>query len=250
MVWRGPRRVLAGADLHVPEGQVTAVIGPNGSGKSSLLHVVAGLLPLRSGQLSVLGAAPGRQHKRVAYVLQATAVNESLPVMVREVVRMGRYAASGMFGRPTAADRRAVEEALARLDIADLAGRQLVELSGGQRQRVFMAQGLAQGGDLLLLDEPVTGLDVVSRRRILDVVNEERAAGRTVVMTTHDLDEAARADHVLLLDDGAVVEGPPGEVLVADVLRRAYGGHLLVVEPDVALLVDDPHHHQPGDAPQ
>jgi ABC-type Mn2+/Zn2+ transport system ATPase subunit len=107
---------------------------------------------------------------------------------------------------------------------------------------VFVAQGLAQQADLLLLDEPVTGLDMVSRQRILNVVAEEAALGVAVVMTTHDLNEAAAADHVLLLSEGTVVSGPPDEVLVPDVLRRAYAGRLLVVGTDHTVVVDDPHH--------
>lgn len=245
-LWRGNNRVLEDADLRVPEGQITAVIGPNGSGKSSLLHAVAGLLGISSGALKVLGAPPGAAHCRVAYVLQATAVSDRLPVTVREVVRMGRYAHSGILGRARANDRAVVTSALEQLDISDLAGRQFVELSGGQRQRVFVAQGLAQEADLLLLDEPVTGLDVVSRGRILDVMAMQRELGRSVLVTTHDLDEASLADHVLVLAHGDVVQGAPGEVLVPDVLKKAYGGHMLVVEPTKAVLVDDPHHHGSG----
>ena len=120
-----------------------------------------------------------------------------------------------------------------------------ISLSGGQRQRVFVAQGLAQQGEVLLLDEPVTGLDVVSRQRILDVVAEERAAGRTIVMTTHDLAEASTTDHVLLLAGRIVAAGSPAEVLTADHLADAYGGRLLRLA-DGMVLIDDPHHHAHG----
>src|SRR5690606_19133964 len=116
------------------------------------------------------------------------------------------------------------------------------DLSGGQRQRVLVAQGLAQGAELLLLDEPVNGLDTASRARILEVIAQERSAGRTVVLTTHDLADARRADHVVLLAGRVVAQGPPEEVLVPDVLRSAYGGRLLVVG-DGRIHLDDPHHH-------
>lgn len=129
-----------------------------------------------------------------------------------------------------------------RLEVADLAGRQVDELSGGQRQRVFVAQGLAQGADLVLLDEPVTGLDPVSRQTILEVASAEAARGAAVVMTTHDLAEAAAADHVLLLASGRVVEGPPDAVLQPEVLRSAYGERVLEVGPGRTVVVDDPHH--------
>jgi manganese transport system ATP-binding protein len=242
---RGRHPVLAAATFGVPRGRITSLVGPNGAGKSSLLDAVVGLLPVADGTLEVLGAPPAEARRRVAYVLQAAKVNEQLPITVREAVTMGRFAERGAFGRLTRRDRVAVDEALERLEVADLANRHLNELSGGQRQRVFVAQGLTQQADLLLLDEPVTGLDVVSRGRILDVIADERAAGRTVVMTTHDLGEAADTDHVLLLAGRVVAEGPPAEVLTAEHLATAYGGRLLRL-PDGAVLIDDPHHH-PGE---
>ena len=161
----------------------------------------------------MLGRPPVESRSRIAYVLQSTTVNEALPVTVREVVAMGRYASLGMVRRFGAADRTAVETAMDQAEVSDLATRQLAELSGGQRQRVFVAQGLAQDRDLLLLDEPLTGLDLVSMEIILGVVSRERAAGRTVIMTTHDLGDASQADHVILLAGRVVAEGPPGEVL-------------------------------------
>lgn len=241
----GQHPVLAGADFVLPAGAVTSLVGPNGAGKSSLLNAIVGLLPVRSGTLLVRGRAPSEMKRHVAYVMQSAKVNDQLPVTVREVVAMGRFAEHGAFGRMGAEDRAFVDEAMDRLEIADLARRHLSELSGGQRQRVFVAQGLAQQGDLLLLDEPVTGLDVVSRHRILDVVAEERASGRTIVMTTHDLSEASETDHVLLLAGRVVASGTPAEVLTAANLAEAYGGRLLRLA-DGMVLIDDPHHHAHG----
>lgn len=242
----GPHVALSGADFTVPVGAVTALIGPNGSGKSSLLHAIAGLLPPRDGTLTVLGMPADEARARVAYVLQSTKVNEQMPATVREVVSMGRFAVRGVLGRLRPDDRAAVEAAMARLEVADLAQRQLGELSGGQRQRVFVAQGLAQQAELLLLDEPVTGLDLVSRQRILDVIDEERAAGRTVVVTTHDLGEAAAADHVVLVAGRVIADGPAAAVLTADHLSAAYGARLLHLGDGTAVLLDDPHHHAEG----
>jgi ABC-type Mn2+/Zn2+ transport system ATPase subunit len=216
-----------------------ALVGPNGSGKSTLLRALAGLVPPRTGTPDV----PARERRgAVAFVLQATSVDRHLPITVHETVTMARYAVRGPF-RPLrrAADRGAVRRALARMGVADLAHRQLHELSGGQRQRVLVAQGLALEAELLLLDEPVTGLDAVSRDRILDAVADERAAGRTVVVSTHDLDDARRCDLVMLLANRVVACGPPAEVLVGDVLAAAYGGHLLRL-PGGATVLDDPHH--------
>jgi ABC-type Mn2+/Zn2+ transport system ATPase subunit len=223
----------------LPAGAVTALIGPNGSGKSTLLHALAGQLAPRAGRLDVTASSGGG----IAHVLQATAVNEHLPITVRETVAMGRYAHTGPFRRLRAADRAAVTAALGALAITDIAGRQLHELSGGQRQRAFVAQGLAQGADLLLLDEPITGLDLVSRQHILDAIATERTAGRTVVVSTHDLGDAAAADHLLLLAHGRVVAaGPPDDVLTDTHLAEAYGGHLLRLGDSTLILDDHPHH--------
>jgi ABC-type Mn2+/Zn2+ transport system ATPase subunit len=234
---------LADADFELHPGRLTAVIGPNGSGKSTLLHALAGLLPPVRGELLVGGRPAGSGRNQVAYVLQSTRVHEHLPVTVREVVSMARYAHVGPFRPLRAADRRAVDDALERLAVGDLANRQIRELSGGQRQRVLVAQGLAQEAPIVLLDEPVTGLDLVSHRRILEVVGGERDAGRTVVMTTHDLGEAAHADHVLLLAGRIVASGPPAEVLTADHLADAYRQRLIRLEGNVLMLDDAPHHH-------
>ncbi|CAN5226031.1 N/A [soil metagenome] len=239
---------LADADFELPAGAVSVLVGPNGSGKSTLLHAIAGLMTTASGRLLVHGAAPETVRRRVAYVLQGTKVNDHMPITVREVVSMSRYAERGLAGRLRATDRALVDDALERLEIGDLARRHLVELSGGQRQRVFVAQGLAQASELLLLDEPVSGLDVVSRARILDVVAEEAAVGRTVVVSTHDLSEAAGADHLLLLAGRVVASGAPAEVLTAARLSEAYGGRLLRLDGDMVLIDDASHHdHQRHD---
>lgn len=229
---------LSPASFSIPAGASVALIGPNGSGKSSILRAAAGLLPPQSGTLSVAAASrPGG----VALVLQTTEVDRTLPLTVREAVAMGRYPHLGLLRRAGPDDRAAVDRALERMDIADLRRRQIHELSGGQRQRVLVAQGLAQEADLLLLDEPVTGLDVVSRTLIDDAVEAERAAGRTILTTTHDLGDARRADVVLLLANRLVASGSPEQALAPDHLRDAYGGRLVTMGDDVMLL-DDPHH--------
>ena len=237
----GSHVALDGADLDLPTGTIIACIGPNGSGKSSFLDAVAGLLTPRAGSISVLGTAPGRA--RIAYVFQSTETPAHLPLTVAEVVTMGRYGRSGLVGRLGAEGRAEVQRALDRVGVTDLAQRQLLELSGGQRQRVLVAQGLAANADLLVLDEPMTGLDITSRERILEVMAEERAQGRTVVFSTHDLSEAADADQVVLLAGRLVAAGTPEPVLVDEHLLEAYRGRVL----DIAgvRIIDDPHHHGP-----
>lgn len=235
----GPLVVVDLSSFTVPEGAVTALIGPNGAGKSTVLNAVAGLLPPASGRLEV----PARERRGgVAYVFQATHANEHVPLTVRETVTMGRYATVGAVRRLRAGDRAAVDQAMESLGIAELASRPLRELSGGQRQRAFVAQGLAQEADVLLLDEPITGLDIVSRQQIIEVIAKERAAGHAVLVSTHDLADAAAADHLLLLAGRVVASGSPDEVLTEAHLAEAYGGHLLRVGEQTLILDDHPHH--------
>lgn len=234
----GTTTVLDRASFAIPRGAVTALIGPNGAGKSTLLNAMAGLLDPRAGRLDLHHPRRGG----VALVLQSTRVNEHLPLTVRETVTMGRYATLGPFRRLRPADRAAIDDALEALAITDLASRPLHELSGGQRQRAFVAQGLAQGADVLLLDEPITGLDLLSRQHILDAIAAERSAGHAVVVSTHDLGDAAAADHLLLLAGRVVASGPPSEVLTPEHLAEAYGGHLLRVGDNTLILDDHPHH--------
>ncbi|HET6832924.1 MAG TPA: zinc ABC transporter ATP-binding protein AztA [Acidimicrobiales bacterium] len=235
----GHHLALTASSFAIPPGTSVALIGPNGSGKSTLLRAIAGLLPPRSGRLDV---PPRRTPSAVALVLQTTDVDRSLPITVRETVTMARYAIRGPVRRLDRTDRAAVDRALERLAITDLARRQLHELSGGQRQRVLVAQGLAQEADLLLLDEPVTALDVVSRRLILEAVAAERDAGRTVLLSTHDLGDARQAELVMLLANRLVACGPPDGVLTDRTLAAAYGGRVLLL-PEGAVVIDDPHHH-------
>ncbi len=230
---------VARSSFTIPEGKVTAVIGPNGSGKSTVLNAIAGLIEPLSGTLDVPARAGGAH--RISYVLQTTKVNDALPVSVREVVAMGRYAGAGAYRRLDQDDRAAIAAAMDRTGITPLGGRHLHHLSGGQRQRVFVAQGLAQDHDILLLDEPLTGIDLPTAQAIDAVIHDETHRGCTVVLTTHDLSEARQADHVLLLAGRVVASGPPAEVLTATHLADAYGPSLLHVHGD-EVFVDDPAH--------
>ena len=230
----GDAVALDDVTLEVPEASSLAVIGPNGSGKSTLLGAIAGTVPVTSGSVHAAGGAP-------AFVLQATDVDRSLPITVWDTVALSRYPSLGLFRRFSSADRSAVDAALNRLAIDDLASSQLHGLSGGQRQRVLVAQGVAQEAQVLLLDEPVTGLDVTSRSIILELIDDEVAEGKAVVVTTHNLDEARRCDQVLLLDTVPIAIGTPDEVLTEEHLRRAFGGKFIKVGDE--FILDDPHHH-------
>ncbi len=241
-VVRGERRALDTSSLAFDVGLMVAVIGPNGAGKSTLLDLIAGLIPPRSGEIRVLGTSPVLARRRLAYVVQGRKLNETMPVTVAEVVQMGRYASTGWFRRFGRRDREAVADAMARLRIEELASRHLRELSGGERQRVFVAQGLAQDHELLLLDEPLTGLDVVSASIIEETMSEERDAGKTVVFATHDLAEAARADLVVALANRCVAVGPPADVLQVEVLQEVYQQRFV----DVGVLLLDDAAHRPA----
>jgi ABC-type Mn2+/Zn2+ transport system ATPase subunit len=238
----GSRPAVEGATFTIPRGATVAVVGPNGSGKSTLLRAMAGLLEPRSGRLAVAARA---RRAAVALVLQGAEIDRHLPITVGEAVALARYGRRGCFRPLRRADRQAISAALARMQLSDLVGQQLLELSGGQRQRVLVAQGLAQEAELVLLDEPVTGLDLPSRRLILEAVIAERAAGRTVVWSTHDLGEAVQADLVLLMANRVVAFGPPADVLADGPLSEAYGARILRL-PDGLTVVDDPHHHRPS----
>lgn len=235
----GPTVAVAASDFTIPADAVTALIGPNGSGKSSLLNAIAGLAG--SGQVIIGGVpAPAVRH-RIAYVLQTTKVNEAMPVTVREVVAMGRFTTLGVFGRSSHLDRAAIDDAMVRLRLDGIGDRHLDELSGGERQRVFVAQGLAQDHDVLLLDEPFTAVDLLSSQAIEEAIAEERGAGCSIVMSTHDLAVASAADHVILLAGRVVAEGPPAAALTTHSLAAAYGTKFMRLD-DGRFFIDDPAH--------
>ncbi|MFE9057980.1 zinc ABC transporter ATP-binding protein AztA [Streptomyces mutabilis] len=211
------RPVLHRLTSEIPASATTALVGPNGSGKSTLLGVLAGVIQPTAGDLHHEGGRPP------AFVPQRGAVADTLPLTVRQTVEMGRWGERGPWRRLTRGDRATVDSALDRLHIADLAGRQLGELSGGQRQRALIAQGLAQESDLLLLDEPTTGLDPEARERISTLLRDLVADGVTVVQATHDLEAARSADACLLLRDGSLAgQGHPDGVLTASALAEVW----------------------------
>jgi ABC-type Mn2+/Zn2+ transport system ATPase subunit len=247
----GDRIALENVNLAVEAGTLLAVVGPNGAGKSTLLKLMAGLIPPWTGRVEVLGHPAGQQARRVAYVPQAELVDWAFPVTVVDVVMMGRYPALGPLRRPAAADRRAVNEALARVSMTDYAGTQIGSLSGGQRRRVFLARALAAEPDLFLLDEPVTGIDATTQEDLMDLLEAEARRGKTVIATTHDLACAAqRFQRVAAINRTVIAHGPSSLVLDPEVLARTYGGHLLFLGGQ-AVVLDDAHHHdeQAGQEP-
>jgi ABC-type Mn2+/Zn2+ transport system ATPase subunit len=230
----GARAAVEDVSFVLPPGAFAGVLGPNGAGKTTLLRALLGTLAHR-GACRVAGTC--------SYVPQAGTVEASFPVDALGVVLMGRYPRLGWGRRPGRSDRRLAHALLERLGLAERARSPYGELSGGLRQRALVGRALAQEADVMLLDEPLTGVDGPSQEVILATLTEESRAGRTVLMTTHDLRLAARAcDRLLLLNRELVAAGSPAEVLRPDVLARAYGGELIVFEERIGLL-DDAHHH-------
>ncbi len=258
----GRRLALEIDRLTLAAGTSVAVMGPNGSGKTTLLRLLAGLVDPDAGSIGDGGdrghgggGAGERGGRRgVAYVAQHQHQHAWMPLTVGEVLAMGRYRQRGLLGRLNGADRRLLADAASRLSVDDLLGRAFGELSGGQRQRVLVAGALASDAGCLLLDEPITGLDLPSQQLILDVVAEERDRGRLVVLTTHHLDEARHCDRVLLLDTAVVADGSPGDVLTPTELAKAFGTRMIgspgddAITDDLIIVFDEHgHEHRHGD---
>lgn len=227
----GTRVALANVCLCCRRGEMVGLLGPNGSGKSTLLKSVLGLVPESAGHVSLDGErlTGPRMKARVGYVPQRNDVDWDFPINVEDVVLMGCQGRLGLFGRPGRVERAATYAALERMRMATHRRAQIGELSGGQQQRVFLARALAQGGDTLLLDEPLSGVDANTQDEVLDVLDELRGAGYAIVMATHDLPLAARVcDEVCLLGNRVVACGPPASVLTPAALTATFGGHSFV----------------------
>jgi ABC-type Mn2+/Zn2+ transport system ATPase subunit len=231
---------LSDVSFVLPASQRVAIVGPNGAGKTTLLRVIAGAMTPSAGTVEIFGARPGG-HVCIAYVPQRSQVDWRFPVTVADVVMMGRIRRLGLFRWPGRADWAVVQQALARVGMAELNKRQIGELSGGQQQRVFLAQALAQGAELVLLDEPLTGLDLPSQEAIFRLLDELRQQGVPVMVATHDLNLAAeRFDRVMLLNRSLIAYGPPSEVFTRQNLQATYGGHIhLLAEAGGMLVLTD-----------
>lgn len=227
-------------------GERIAVVGPNGAGKSTLFKLIVGSLKPTEGQVRVFGHGPDG-HICIGYVPQRNEIDWSFPVTVEDVVMMGRVGQIGLFRWPRRRDWELVRQSLARVEATHLAKKQIGELSGGQQQRVFMARALAQEAELLLLDEPLNGLDMPSQQTIFNILNNLRPDGVTVLVATHDLQLAAdRFDKIMLLNRQIVAFDQPTAVLTQANLLQAYGGHVHVLnENEQTILVDDCCDHDP-----
>jgi len=233
-VYYDGRVVLEDITFRVDAGEHLAVVGPNGAGKSTLFKVIAGVLRPTAGDVRVAGECPGG-HICIAYITQRSDVDWAFPVTVADVVMMGRIGKMGLLRHPRRQDRAHCRRAL---EVVGQADRQIAELSGGQQQRMFIARALAQEAELMLMDEPMTGLDVPAQEGILHILDELRRQRVTVILATHDLNLAAqRFDRVMLLNGALLGVGRPEEVFTPERLQAAYGGHLRLVQTEDGTLV-------------
>ncbi len=217
------RPVVGNINFELSPGDLMVLIGTNGSGKSTLLKTLAGMLAPLSGEVSILGQKPGVLPARVAFLPQHPVSSHTLPLRAEDIVEMGRFAHLGLLKRRTHADRLIVNESMLRTGVNEFAKLPLRDLSGGQQQRTHLAQVLARQAEVLLLDEPTAGLDVNGRGAVANLISDERSRGVTVVMATHEILDAEKANIVMLLAQRVVAIGPPDEVLRDDYLRECFG---------------------------
>jgi ABC-type Mn2+/Zn2+ transport system ATPase subunit len=227
--------VLGGVTFAVEPGEIAAVLGPNGGGKTTLFRALLGELPYRSGDVQLAG--------RPAYVPQTEGARLDFPVTAHDVALMGAYGRTPWFKRVARADRARADEALARVGLADRAHHRFGALSGGQRQRVLIARALVQDARVLLLDEPLSGVDHPSAVQIERVFGELRAAGCALLVATHDVAQARVWPRVLCLNHGQVAFGDPASVLTTDVLRATYGDELVILDGSGQAVTVSHHHH-------
>ena len=247
VTYRNGLTALRDASFAIPRGTITALVGVNGAGKSTLFKAIMGFVPLAAGSITLLGQPVRAALKAnlVAYVPQAEEVDWSFPVLVEDVVMMGRYGKMGFWRRPSARDRAAVEAALVRVGMQEFRRRQIGEWSGGQKKRVFLARALEQEEQVILLDEPFTGVDVKTEEAIITLLREMRDEGRVMLVSTHNLGSVPEfCDRVVLVKGTVLGHGPTETTFTRENLERAFGGvlrHITLGGQDLH-DDDDPRH--------
>ena len=229
VTYRNGHTALTHASFSVPKGTITALVGVNGAGKSTLFKAIMGFVPVAAGKVTILGLSVREALKQnlVAYVPQAEEVDWTFPVLVEDVVMMGRYGHMNWLRIPTKRDHEMVEEALSRVNMTAYRKRQIGELSGGQRKRVFLARALAQEGQVILLDEPFTGVDVTTEEQIVDLLGKLRDEGRVMLVSTHNLGSVPDfCDRTVFVKGTVIASGPTAETFTEANLERAFGGVL------------------------
>ena len=229
VTYRNGHTALRNASFEIPNGTITALVGVNGAGKSTLFKALMGFLPPATGEISILGMSVKNALKKniVAYVPQAEEVDWSFPVLVEDVVMMGRYGHMGFLRNPKKVDLHSVTSALERVDMINFRHHQIGELSGGQRKRVFLARALAQNGEVVLLDEPFTGVDVQTEEAIIQLLREMRDEGKIILVSTHNLGSVPEfCDRSILVKQTILAHGPTNTTFTRENLELAFGGVL------------------------
>lgn len=245
-LWAGydGKPVLEAVNFEVDRGDMVGIIGPNGSGKSTLIKTVLGLVKPLRGEVSILGREGSSERHLLGYIPQSELVDWDFPVTVADVALMGRYSRRGLFRRTTKEDRDSADASLELVKMFDLRDRLIGELSGGQRRRVLLARAMAHNPEILLLDEPMAGLDATTQHQLLDLLDELRGKGATVVLSTHDLScVSSRCDKAACLNRRLIAFGKPSEVLNEQVLGDTFGTHLLMVHLDGQAYAYQHHTH-------
>lgn len=242
----GRKVVLKDVQADIKRGQVVGIVGPNGGGKSTLLKAILGMAPVIGGSVSLFGEPAVRMKSHIAYVPQREAVDWDFPVTVFDVAMMGRYPHTRWLGRPGRADREFAAHMLERVEMIDYRGTQIGQLSGGQQQRVFIARALAQEADVLLLDEPMNGIDTATQEIIMRVIEEQSQAGKIVLLATHDLVSASCVcDCLCCVNERMVSYGPLEETYTPGNLAATYGGPVIMLGKSSEL--EPAHTHHSGD---
>ncbi|WP_417480639.1 manganese/iron ABC transporter ATP-binding protein [Maricaulis maris] len=229
VTYRNGHTALRNASFEIPRGTVTALVGVNGAGKSTLFKAIMGFVPVAMGDIQLLGLSVKEALKRnlVSYVPQSEEVDWSFPVLVEDVVMMGRYGHMGFLRRPSKDDHAAVEAALGRVNMLDFRHRQIGELSGGQKKRVFLARALAQDGQVILLDEPFTGVDVKTEEQIIALLRALKEEGRVMLVSTHNLGSVPEfCDRTVLVKGTVLAYGRTETTFTRQNLEAAFGGVL------------------------
>ncbi len=242
----GAEPVLENVSLHLHPGQFAALVGPSGAGKTSLLKLILGVLQPSHGEVCINGKAlNGRPAPRVGYVPQLEAVDWNFPVTVAQAVLMGRIQRSGLWPWPSREDKQRLNAILEQLNIAELAGRHIRDLSGGQQQRVFLARALISDPELLVLDEPTTGVDMRTAENVLHMLGDLNHQGITILISTHDLNTAAaHLPWVICVNRRIIAQGAPEDVFTVETLNETYQGDMMVMHQDGMLFVQQkPHGH-------
>ena len=248
-LWTGYGKLPALKDItfQVDAGEVLGIIGPNGSGKTTLLKTILGLVRPWQGEVSVLGRSAEEQRRLMGYMPQGEQVDWDFPVTVGDVALMGRYARRSPFRRTTREDREAAGQAMQQTGMYELRDNLIGELSGGQRRRALLARALANLPQLLLMDEPMAGLDATAQHQLLDLLDDLRSGGATIVVSTHDLScVSAYCSYAACLNRKLIAFGPPSQVLNEEVLSQTFGSHLLMVHLDGQADTYQHHSHDDG----